>query len=108
MQSWVERTGLHREHFTGPAANHLCDSVTVHGLAQQRLQDEHVQGSLQQFDTVLVFHSLRHLDVDILLPWMETGYPLPARFPNQIDSGDKCRHQYCADAEILLLTLPAA
>jgi hypothetical protein len=31
MQSWVQRSGLHCEYFAGPAADHLCNGVTVHG-----------------------------------------------------------------------------
>ena len=75
MQSWVQRSGLYREYFAGPTADHLCNGVTVHGFAQERLQDEHVQRSLQQLDTILVLLSLGHLDVDILLPWLKTVYP---------------------------------
>src|ERR1700728_1288284 len=74
MQGWIERTGLHLEHFAGPVADHLCNGVTVHWLAQKRLEDEHVQRSLQQFDTILVFRSVRHLDVDTLLPWLKNVY----------------------------------
>jgi hypothetical protein len=42
--------------------------------ALQRLQDEHVQRSLQQLNSILVFCGRCHLDVDILLPWKETVY----------------------------------
>jgi len=75
MQSWIQRSGLHREYFAGPTADHLCNGVTVHGFTQKRLQDEHVQRSLQQLDTILVLRSLRHLDVDMLPSWMKNVYP---------------------------------
>jgi len=85
MKSWVQRSGLHGEHFAGPAADHLCNGVTVHGFAQKSLQDEHVQRPLQQLNSVLVPHSLGHLDVDILLPWMKGVYShMSENLPEQI------------------------
>jgi hypothetical protein len=41
----------------------------------ERLQDEHVQRSLQELDTIHVFRSLGHVDVDTLRLWMENVYP---------------------------------
>ena len=107
MQSWVQRSGLHCEYFAGPAADHLCNGVTVHGFAQKRLQDEHVQRSLQQLNSVLVLRCLGHLDVEILLPWMETVYlhvlvtfskPImcPAENPNMLSNCSRAFSPRCS------------
>lgn len=74
MQGGVERTCFNGENLAGPAADDLRDGVAVHGLAYKGLEDEHVQRSLQQFDTVLVLRSRGHVDVDILRSWMESVY----------------------------------
>jgi hypothetical protein len=68
MQSRVQRASLHREYFAGPAADDLRDGVTAHWFAQQRLQHEHVQRSLQQFNSILILCGILHLDVESLLP----------------------------------------
>ena len=92
MQGRIERAGLDCEYIRGPVADYSSNRMTVHRLALQRLQNEHVQRSLQQFNAILIFWILGHVDVDILLPRTEAVYPYPheGKAPYRFNADSVC------------------
>src|SRR5579864_3088581 len=75
MESRIERSGLHLKHISGLQTQSLDNAISMLRSPLQRLQNEHVECSLQQLNPVfiLVFlaHRCRHstrVEVDCLLP----------------------------------------
>ena len=52
VKGWIERPVLDLQHVFPSPLNMLRDLMTMSRAKQQRAQDQHVQGSLQEFDVV--------------------------------------------------------
>jgi len=50
MQGGVQRPGIHLERVGGVRRDHLGDAVTVAWTPAQRLEDDHVERTLEQLD----------------------------------------------------------
>src|SRR5262249_40429307 len=57
VERGIKRSGVHLEDFAGARANRDADAVTVPRAPLQGLQNQEIQGSLQQLDAILVLHS---------------------------------------------------
>src|SRR6185369_14991247 len=54
-QCRIKRTLVHDQHILRNLLNALRDAPSVHGFQRQCFEDQHIEGSLQQVDT-LFFH----------------------------------------------------
>ena len=60
VQRRIKRAGFHLQHVAGTRPNRLADSIAMLLAPLKRLQDQHVQRSLQDFNPILITVFRRH------------------------------------------------
>jgi hypothetical protein len=59
VQGGVERAGIDSQDFAGIGADGFAQGVAVPGGLQQSLENEHIEGALEDFGAILVAAVLR-------------------------------------------------
>jgi hypothetical protein len=54
VEGWIEGSGIHLENLTRVCANDLAERISMAWPPVEDLEDEHVQGTLEDFGAALI------------------------------------------------------